>query len=161
VLLTTLLTEDHYYLILTTPDKQIARSQKIRLKEITNRVDVLRRTLRDTRTRGAYMRWAKELYLVLVGPIAGDLQRLKAKTLLLSLDGELRYVPFGVLHDGESFLVEKYVARSGGGSFQTNRPEPRLTGGAVRTKLRCGRQHGQELQEERKEERNLPRHHTA
>jgi CHAT domain-containing protein len=38
------------------------------------------------------------------------LRLFKAKTLLLSLDGELRYLPFGALHDGESFLVEKYAS---------------------------------------------------
>jgi CHAT domain-containing protein len=109
VLVTTLLTEDHYYLILTTPTSQIARSKKIRRKDITHRVDVLRLALRDTRTLDDYLPLTKELYQILVAPIAIDLQRLSAKTLLLSLDGELRYVPFAVLHDGQSFLVEKYA----------------------------------------------------
>lgn len=110
VLVTTLLNEDQYHLILTTPDQQISRSQKISQKELSERVEALRRALRDTRTREDFLPSAREFYRMLIEPIAADLQRFKARTLLLSLDGELRYVPFGVLYDGERFLVEKYAS---------------------------------------------------
>lgn len=52
---------------------------------------------------------AKELYKVLIAPIEGDLKRLGARTIMLSLDDVLRYVPFAALHDGEKYLVERYA----------------------------------------------------
>jgi CHAT domain-containing protein len=51
---------------------------------------------------------AKELYQILVGPIAKDLEGAKAQTLMWSLDGVLRYVPMAALHDGRGYLVERY-----------------------------------------------------
>ena len=41
--------------------------------------------------------------------MAADLEQAKAKTLALSLDGTLRYVPFAALHDGKRYLVERYA----------------------------------------------------
>ena len=40
--------------------------------------------------------------------LAGDLKSYGAKTLMWSLDGVLRYVPISALHDGKSYLVERY-----------------------------------------------------
>jgi CHAT domain-containing protein len=51
---------------------------------------------------------AQELYGILVGPIAHDLEGAKAETLMWSLDGVLRYVPMAALHDGHEYLVERY-----------------------------------------------------
>ena len=51
---------------------------------------------------------AKELYQILVGPVAKDLEGANAKTLMWSLDGALRYVPMAALHDGDKYMVEKY-----------------------------------------------------
>ena len=50
---------------------------------------------------------AQELYRILIAPAAADLAAAKVKTLVLSLDGSLRYLPFSALHDGKQYLVEK------------------------------------------------------
>jgi CHAT domain-containing protein len=42
----------------------------------------------------------------LVGPIADDLHQAGAKTLMLSLDDTLRYLPFAALHDDKGYLIE-------------------------------------------------------
>ena len=52
---------------------------------------------------------AQKLYGQLIGPVAGDLQAMHAKTLMLSLDGVLRYVPMAALHDGEQYLAQRYA----------------------------------------------------
>jgi CHAT domain-containing protein len=49
---------------------------------------------------------ARQLYDVLLGPIAADLQKANAKTLMLSLHDSLRYVPFAALNDGKGYLIE-------------------------------------------------------
>jgi CHAT domain-containing protein len=51
---------------------------------------------------------ARELYQILVAPIAQDLQQARAETLMWSLDGALRYLPLAALHDGEQYLLEHY-----------------------------------------------------
>lgn len=49
------------------------------------------------------------LHETLIGPILPDLRSIGARTLMLSLDDVLRYVPFAALSDGHHFLVEDYV----------------------------------------------------
>lgn len=51
---------------------------------------------------------ARALYEIMVGPVAADLERCGAKTLMGSLDGTLRYVPVAALYDGKQYLVERY-----------------------------------------------------
>lgn len=50
---------------------------------------------------------AQELYAVVFKPIEALLPK-DTSTLLWSLDGNLRYVPMGALHDGKQYLVERY-----------------------------------------------------
>jgi CHAT domain-containing protein len=45
---------------------------------------------------------------VLLAPVAQDLAQFNARTLMLSLDDRLRYVPFAALHDGREYAVERY-----------------------------------------------------
>jgi tetratricopeptide (TPR) repeat protein len=52
---------------------------------------------------------AKHLYDLLIAPIAEHLRQAEARTLLLYLDGSLRYIPFAALHDGERWLTETYA----------------------------------------------------
>jgi CHAT domain-containing protein len=51
---------------------------------------------------------AQQLYKILVGPVAKDLQGAKARVLMWSLDGVLRYLPVAALHDGKQYLVEQF-----------------------------------------------------
>ena len=57
---------------------------------------------------------AQQLYDWLIAPLADDLEAdldrdvSQIKTLSFVLDGDLRGVPMGALHDGEHFLVERY-----------------------------------------------------
>jgi CHAT domain-containing protein len=51
---------------------------------------------------------AQELYKILIGPVAKDLQKANAQVLMWSLDGVLRYLPVAALHNGRQYLVEQY-----------------------------------------------------
>ncbi|MDR2350776.1 MAG: CHAT domain-containing protein, partial [Deltaproteobacteria bacterium] len=51
----------------------------------------------------------KELYDLIIGPLAAELEGARAKTIMFYLDGPLRYIPMGALHDGDKFLVESYA----------------------------------------------------
>jgi CHAT domain-containing protein len=45
---------------------------------------------------------------LLVAPIAADLDQAGIQTVMLSLDGSLRYLPFSALHDGKQYLVQRW-----------------------------------------------------
>jgi CHAT domain-containing protein len=51
---------------------------------------------------------AQELYKILLGQVAKDLQGARAQMVMWSLDGVLRYLPVAALHDGKKYLVEQY-----------------------------------------------------
>lgn len=51
---------------------------------------------------------AQDLYRMVFAPIDRELARRGIKTVMLSLDRRLRYLPFAALHDGSGWLVQRY-----------------------------------------------------
>jgi CHAT domain-containing protein len=49
---------------------------------------------------------ARELYSLLIEPLAGDL--VGVETLIVSPSGRLRYIPFAALYDGEQYLLDRF-----------------------------------------------------
>jgi CHAT domain-containing protein len=111
VALYTLVTDTAYHVILTTPEVQLAREVAIAAADLARTVHAFRQAL-DPDTRGNVLRdprpLARELYQILVAPLAQDLRQAQATTLMWSLDGVLRYLPLAALHDGEQYLLERY-----------------------------------------------------
>ncbi len=101
-----LITPARLRVIVTTPDAQVVRGREIRDRDLYRLIAAHRAVVQnpDRDPRGE----AQELYDVLVGPIEEDLRQAGAKTLLLSLDGAIRYVPFSALWDGARWLAESY-----------------------------------------------------
>ena len=97
---------DKVRIILSTADHQIGFASVIEEKVLNRKIQAFREALQypreDPRPLG------RELYQVLLAPLAGELKQLKAQTLILSLDGVLRYIPFAALHDGERYLIQNY-----------------------------------------------------
>lgn len=106
VLVHYLLTEDRVRAIVTTSDSQVGREAPIALADLHQLVFQFRQVVadatRDPRTA------ANALYRVLIAPIEQDLAEAKATTLIVSLDGALRYAPLAALWDGKQWLVERY-----------------------------------------------------
>ena len=100
------LLDDKVRILLTTAQLQLARESTINAQTLNRRIQSFREALqhpdRDAKFRSA------DLYRLLIAPVAKDLEQAGAKTLMLSLDGALRYIPFAALHDGEQYLIEKY-----------------------------------------------------
>jgi CHAT domain-containing protein len=111
VALYTLMTDTAYHIILTTPEVQLARQTPLAAADLARQVHVFRQAL-DPATPGGLRRdprpLARELYQLLVAPVAHDLEQARAETLMWSLDGVLRYLPLAALHDGEQYLLERY-----------------------------------------------------
>jgi CHAT domain-containing protein/Flp pilus assembly protein TadD len=106
VALFTLVAENKYHVIVVTPSLRIAREYPIAAADLWKKVMDFREVLRDPASDP--LPEAQELYKILISPIEKDLEGARAETLMWSLDGVLRYLPFAALHDGTRYLLEKY-----------------------------------------------------
>jgi CHAT domain-containing protein len=106
VLLQIYLTDEQVNFLLTTPGVQLARNVKIKTQDLNRQVAELNRLLRDPKSDP--LPAAQALYKLLLAPVEQDLQQAGAKTVMLSLDGVLRYLPFGVLHDGQRHALQRW-----------------------------------------------------
>ena len=106
VALHTLVGEQRYRVMLTTADVQKAAEFPIGAADLARKVLSFREALQNPQSDPRPL--ARELYDVLIGPIAKDLEQAGARMLMWSLDGVLRYVPIAALHDGTGYLVERY-----------------------------------------------------
>ena len=100
------ITENRVGMLLTTPGVQLARSSSIDAKELNRKIVELRRLLQDPKSNPLPV--AQALYQILIAPVAKDLEDAGAKTVMLSLDGALRYLPFSALHDGKQYLLQRW-----------------------------------------------------
>ena len=96
--------DDHVEILLTTPYTVLARQAPITRRDLNEKIGAYRKTLSSPSEDP--LPQAKTLYQLLVGPIAEDLHQAGAKTLMLSLDDTLRYLPFAALHDDKGYLIE-------------------------------------------------------
>jgi CHAT domain-containing protein len=100
-------TDGQVGVLLTTASKvQLARSTKISSGELRRMTFAYRAALIDPKTDPLTI--AQALYKVLLQPVENDLVQAGAKTVMLSLDGELRYLPFGALHDGQQYAAQRW-----------------------------------------------------
>jgi CHAT domain-containing protein len=106
VLLQYYVTDDQVSMLLTTSGVQLARHTKIKSTELNRQIAEFRRLLRDPKSN--VLPVSKALYQLLVDPVMQDLEHAGAKTVMLSLDGALRYLPFGALHDGQGYLAQRW-----------------------------------------------------
>jgi CHAT domain-containing protein len=100
------ITDKRVGMLLTTPGIQLARSSDIDAKDLNRKIAEWRRLLQDPKSNPQPA--AQALYEILVAPVAKDLDDLGAKNIMLSLDGALRYLPFGALHDGKQYLAQRW-----------------------------------------------------
>jgi CHAT domain-containing protein len=100
------LTEDSLGVIITGASGQFSKSVAIKNSELSKKIVNFNQLLRNPKLdpRSA----AEELYKLVFEPVVEDLEKIGAKTVMLSLDGILRYIPFAALYDGKHYLVERY-----------------------------------------------------
>jgi tetratricopeptide (TPR) repeat protein len=106
VLIHTVIAETRVWVILTTFEIQMAVASTVSQSDIFKKILAFREDLENRRD---VLPMAKELYDILIAPIARYLKETGAQTLMISLDGPLRYIPIAALHDGEGWLTEKYA----------------------------------------------------
>jgi CHAT domain-containing protein len=89
---------------------------------MTQEVRAFRRLV-EKRTTREYLPHAQQLYDWLIRPLESELIRLKIRTLVFVPDGVLRTIPLSALHDGKSFLIQKYAVALTPGLYLTD-PRP-------------------------------------
>jgi CHAT domain-containing protein/tetratricopeptide (TPR) repeat protein len=99
-----LLLGDKIQILLTDAKQQIVREAPIGEAALYPKLVELRKVLEDPGYDPRPL--AQELYQSLIAPIETDIKN--SQTLMLSLDGALRYIPFSALYDGKRYLVERY-----------------------------------------------------
>lgn len=108
VALSTVLTEERYWVILTTHTVQVSGQSAVGAKALGEKILRFREALQDPQRDPRPL--GQELYRLLLGPVENELQGAGAKVLVWSLDGVLRYVPVAALHDGQGYLAERYAS---------------------------------------------------
>ena len=93
-------------IILTTPGVVLPFSSVVDAKVLNRQIREYRAMLSD-RTSNP-LPAAQALYQLLIAPVAQALEQAGIKTVMLSLDGNLRHVPFGALHDGKQYLAQRW-----------------------------------------------------
>jgi CHAT domain-containing protein len=97
-------------------------SVPITSEALTKEVRLFRRTV-EKRTTLEYLSHSQQLYDWLIRPLESELIRHKIETLVFVPDGALRTIPFSALHDGTSFLIQKYAIAMTPGLYLTD-PRP-------------------------------------
>jgi len=95
-------------IILTRPDLQVSRDVAVTDVEMHGLIHRFRRALRTPgRDTTDVLRLANALYRHLIAPIAEHLT--EVETLMVVLDGALRYLPLAALHDGTDYLIARHA----------------------------------------------------
>lgn len=127
------------HILLTTSRLQLHREAPMGSAALAQAIQAFRWALTD-RSRDPRPE-AQALHHTLLAPVAADLEAAGVRTLLLDLDGPLRYLPFAALHDGRGWLVERFgIAVAARGAFAAAGEAPGLGSGALA--LGVSRAHG-------------------
>ena len=89
---------------------------------LTQEVRTFRRFL-EKRTTREYLPHAQGMYKRLIEPIQHYLETFHVDTIVFVPDGPLRTIPMAALHDGESFLIQRYALAITPGIILTD-PQP-------------------------------------
>jgi|GEM_PF-1652187 len=101
------LSDDKVRILLTRPEQETRPFEsKVPVRRVYQLISRLREQLQDERSDPRAT--ARELYDALLRPVRSELDGAGVKTLMVWLDGALRYAPLAALHDGEGWLVERF-----------------------------------------------------
>jgi CHAT domain-containing protein len=98
--------DERYRVILTTPEVQVDGRYEIGSADLNKKIAAFRAAVQDPRVDPRAL--GKEIYDVVVRPIEKQLEGARARTILWSLDGSLRYLPLAALWDGKQYFGQKY-----------------------------------------------------
>lgn len=95
-------------LLMSLPSGLKRISVPVTAERLTQEIREFRRLI-EKRTTREYLPHAQQLYDWLIRPLETDLSRLNITTLVFVPDSALRTIPLAALHDGSSFLINKFA----------------------------------------------------
>lgn len=99
---------DRLEIVVSLPNQALRHyASSVTVSELDTVIEQLQRFL-VLRVGRQYLSFAQQLYDWMIRPVMADLAMSDVDTLVFVLDGELRSIPMGVLHDGDQFLLEQY-----------------------------------------------------
>jgi CHAT domain-containing protein/tetratricopeptide (TPR) repeat protein len=99
-------TDEGLLILLSTAQRQHVLRVSLAPGQLNHDVAALRRAIQQ---REPVLAQAQALHRLLLAPVTPWLRRAGVRTLLLSLDGSLRYLPFGALHDGRRYVAQDHA----------------------------------------------------
>ncbi len=105
VVVYTLVGEDNFHALVVTAESIFAVSQPIKGDLLNEKALDLWALLQSDKYDPLVL--SQQLYATVFKPIEAHLPK-NTSTIIWMLDGNLRYVPMGALHDGKQYLVERY-----------------------------------------------------
>jgi CHAT domain-containing protein len=109
-------------LLVSLPSGMIRMAVPVGAEALTKEVRLFRRTV-EKRTTREYLPHAQQLYDWLVRPLEAAFAKQQITTLVFVPDSALRTIPMAALHDGSTFLVNKFaVALTPGITLTDPRP---------------------------------------
>lgn len=109
-------------LLVSLPSGLIRYSVPVGAEALTKEIRLFRRTV-EKRTTREYLPHAQQLYDWLVRPLEPDFAKQQITTLVFVPDSALRTIPMAALHDGSTFLINKFaVALTPGITLTDPRP---------------------------------------
>ncbi len=109
-------------LLLSLPSGLKRISVPVTADRLTEEIRAFRRMV-EKRTTREYLPHAQQLYDWLVRPLEPDLVDSRITTLVFVPDGSLRTIPLAALHDGSSYLINKFALAMTPGITLTD-PQP-------------------------------------
>lgn len=104
------LTGQNLYLLLSSPGSPTLVRQASFGPELRNAVGQARLMLATPGSNLATLQARlRSLHEVLIAPVREELARRKVRTLMVSANGELRYLPWAALYDGQRYLVQDFA----------------------------------------------------
>ncbi|HWV46486.1 MAG TPA: CHAT domain-containing protein [Nitrospira sp.] len=95
-------------LLMSLPTGLTRVSVPVTADRLTQEIREFRRLV-EKRTTREYLPHAQQLYDWLVRPLEPDLSQLQITTLVFVPDSAIRTIPLAALHDGSSFLINKFA----------------------------------------------------
>jgi CHAT domain-containing protein len=100
---------DRLELLISSGDDVAQITVPVSDADLTRTTRLLRDAIERSDSGTGYLPHAQRLHAWLIEPLRELLERVEPNTLVFVPDGPLRTIPLGVLHDGEQFLIERYV----------------------------------------------------
>ncbi len=101
------ITDNELGMLVTTDRLQKAYTTKISAKDLNTKISLFTRQIKARVPVDLGL--AEELYRLIFEPVATDLVQAGIRTVMISADGALRYLPFAALYDGKDYLVKRFA----------------------------------------------------